>query len=661
MTQVIKLEETKDIIATLNFQYGSYPFETFNPVQSTIYPHIGSNKNAVIAASTSSGKTVIAEMFASYSIKENHTKFIYLCPAKALAQEKYDDWTNQNHFFSKLNVSICTGDYQITEKRLKDLNESNIIIMTSEMMNHRIRMIDSEKSEFLKDVGLVVVDESHLLTVEGRGDDLETAIMRLTAFNKDIKIILLSATMPNVSDLAGWLTKLTERETIILESNYRPCKLTIHNERYKDGNGSNFDETSMMEEAINLLFRHENDKFIVFVHSKRFGNNILRYFQDNNIYCDFHNADLAKEKRLSLETSFKSKNGLRVLIATSGLASGINTPARRVIIMGTKRNNVNVPVYDLNQMMGRAGRPAYDKEGDAYIFIGETNFTLESKRIKEKEPITSRLLDSEKGIYKNIAFQMLSEITSTKHCKLENLNNWFERSFAFYCGKKISESIFKSTLEKLINMKIIEKNDEIITATALGKISAYNYICPFTIYSLKNNFTNYFKNHLNDDHALSYLLANIPENFTNFMTKYEKNATTAYCDRIRNTFNGIQTEDSILKTGYCFHQMLTNQKNTLFPFLSKKLKNDYSRILFVLKQIDLSKINKNHKQLIEDIQYRINNDVPKEHSELVRINKIGKKRAEKLFNAGFKTRQDVLNNIEEASKIARLDLKKIIT
>ena len=122
MTQVIKLEETKDIIATLNFQYGSYPFETFNPVQSTIYPHIGSNKNAVIAASTSSGKTVIAEMFASYSIKENHTKFIYLCPAKALAQEKYDDWTNQNHFFSKLNVSICTGDYQITEKRLKDLN-----------------------------------------------------------------------------------------------------------------------------------------------------------------------------------------------------------------------------------------------------------------------------------------------------------------------------------------------------------------------------------------------------------------------------------------------------------------------------------------------------------------------------------------------------------
>ena len=660
MAQVIKLEETKDIIPTLNFKYGTYPFEVFNPVQSTIYPYIGSDKNAVIAASTSAGKTVIAEMFACYTIHEKHEKFVYLCPLKALAQEKIDDWTNPQHHFSKLKASICTGDYQITEKRLKELNESNIIIMTSEMMNHRVRMINSEKSEFLKDVGVVVVDESHLLTVQGRGDDLETALMRLTAFNPNIKIILLSATMPNVNDLAGWLTKITNRDTLILESTYRPCKLTIHCESYEDGNSTSIDETAMMEQALELLFKHENDKFIVFVHSKRLGNIILRFFQDNNVYCDFHNADLPKEKRISIENSFRNKNGLRVLVATSGLAAGINTPARRVIIIGTTRANSYIPVYDLNQMMGRAGRPAYDKEGDAYVLIGKTNFNLESKRIKQTEHITSRLLDSENGIYKNLAFQILSEINSNKNCKKENLNIWFNRSFASFCGKNISENIFKNTLEKLITMKIIEMNNDVLTLTSLGKISAYNYISPFTVYNLKISFTNYFKNHLNDDYALSFALANIPENMSNYMTKYEKNITNPYCERIKLIFGQTQF-DSILKTGYCFFQMLTNQKNNLFPALARKLKNDYTRILHVLKQIDLSKANKNYKQLVEDFQYRLGNDVPKEHIELCRIDKIGKKRAEKLFAAGFKTKDDILKNIETASKIAKIDLKKIIT
>jgi replicative superfamily II helicase len=88
---------------------------------------------------------------------------------------------------------------------------------------------------------------------------------------------------------------------------------------------------------------------------------------------------------------------------------------------------------------------------------------------------------------------------------------------------------------------------------------------------------------------------------------------------------------------------------------------DYSRILSVLKQIDFSKIKKNYKQDLEDIEYRVGNNIPKKHIELVRIDKIGAKRAEKLYEAGFKTKQDIINNIEAASKIAKLNLKKYIT
>lgn len=659
MAQIIKLTEITELIPTSDFKHGQYPFEFFNPVQSTIYPHIQNDKNAVIAASTSAGKTVIAELFASYTINEKQEKFVYLCPLKALAQEKIDDWTNPNHYFSKLKISICTGDYQITEKRLTELNQSNIVIMTSEMMNHRVRMINSEKSEFLKNVGVVVLDESQLLTTEGRGDDVETALMRLTAFNKNIKIVLLSATMPNVSDLAGWLTKITDRDTLIIESTYRPCKLTVHYERFEDGMGFSIDESNMMEQSLNLIFKHEDDKFLVFVHSKRFGNNVLRYFQDNNVYCEFHNADLPKEKRIYLENSFRNKNGLRVLIATSGLAAGVNTPARRVIIMGTKRNNSFVPVYDINQMCGRAGRPAYDPEGDAYIFIGNADYMDEKSRISKNTDITSRLLDSENGIYKNLAFQMLSEIVSCKNCTEEDLVKWFDRSFAMYSGKEISEIIFKTTIDKLVAIDIITKEENYLKVTNLGRISAYNYISPFTVYSLRNNFINYFKNHVNDDYALSYLLANIPENLTNYMTRYEKDITNPYCQKIKKLFGQTQV-DSILKTGYCFNTILSNSPNNPFPSLTKKLKMDYSRIMSVLKQIDFSKIRKNFKQDLDDIEYRISNNIDKKYVELVRIEKIGVKRAENLYAAGFKTKQDILNNIEAASKIAKLDLKKYI-
>ena len=60
----------------------------------------------------------------------------------------------------------------------KELENANIIIMTSEMLNSRCRNYAAENNEFLKDVGTLVVDESHLLTVPNRGDHLEVGLMR---------------------------------------------------------------------------------------------------------------------------------------------------------------------------------------------------------------------------------------------------------------------------------------------------------------------------------------------------------------------------------------------------------------------------------------------------------------------------------------------------
>ena len=74
---------------------------------------------------------------------------------------------------------------------------------------------------------------------------------------------------------------------------------------------------------------------------------MLQMLQDNSIFADFHNADLLKEKRIDLEKSFREKDGVRVLVATSTLAAGVNTPARRVLILGTTRNGHIIPSYEI--------------------------------------------------------------------------------------------------------------------------------------------------------------------------------------------------------------------------------------------------------------------------------------------------------------------------
>lgn len=660
MSKILKLQECEKLVLTKDYPFAKYSFESFNIVQSTVLPYCNQDMNGVVAASTSAGKTVVAEIFGSQLIRENKKKFIYLTPLKALAQEKIDDWTNSNHHFSDLKLSICTGDYQIDDSRLKEIQESDIVVLTSEMLDHRLRMHKSEKSSFIKDCGVLVVDESHLLTVEGRGDNLETALMRFTEINPSAKIILLSATMPNVSQLAEWLSSLNNKQTFILESNYRPCKLNINYCIFDDEVGSyNLSLISMFEEALELVTKYVDDKFIIFTHSKKMGNSMLQMLQENNVFADFHNADLTKEKRISLESSFRDKNGIRVLVATSTLAAGVNTPARRVIILGTTRSGQLIPSYEIQQECGRAGRPAYDKDGDAYIFVAKSIFKQEKERLEKKELITSRLLDQENGFYKNLAFQVLSEINNKKNYTLKNIFDWYKRSFSHFIGKNISTAIFSLTLENLIDLGIINLTTDILTLTNLGKVSVNNYVSPFVVVSFKNSFVNYFKNYQGNDFCLSFALANNSDNLINFMTKNEKTCINKYIDALKKFHNIKNIPDSILKTSYCYYSLLANKDN-FFPSLSKKLKSSLDRNLNILKQIDFSFVVKDYRSIFDSISVRINKNIPIELVELAKISKIGASRAKLLYEAGFRNKNDILNDLDKASKIIKYNLKNII-
>ncbi|MFH1625079.1 MAG: DEAD/DEAH box helicase, partial [Pseudomonadota bacterium] len=197
-------EETPTrLIPTSEYAYYKYPFVEFNPVQSLVFPHQSKDKNMVVGANTSAGKTICAE-FLMDDVLAKGKRIVYMSPLKSLAQEKYNDWQRR---FLKEEICILTGDYVLSDDMKEKLGRSRIIIMTSEMVDSRTRRMESEKNYWLKEVGLLIVDEAHILSTS-RGHAVETGIMRFTRINPKARVLFLSATMPNVAELGEWLAGL---------------------------------------------------------------------------------------------------------------------------------------------------------------------------------------------------------------------------------------------------------------------------------------------------------------------------------------------------------------------------------------------------------------------------------------------------------------------
>ena len=269
MPPVIKLTDQNKCVLCKSFpKYAKFPFTTFNPVQSRIIEVYDKDANFVIAAATSAGKTVVAEMLMAHEVRVRGGKAMYLAPLKALAKEKIDDWTtsegDKKHHFSDLKLSICTGDYVLTPARRKELADANLILMTSEMLNSRCRNFKAEHNDFLKEIGTLVIDEGHLITVPGRGDHLEVGLMKFAKLAPNARIVLLSATMPNVDEIANWISyDLTGKDTYLLSSEYRPCPLAIHYESYYDVGRYDEKEESKINATLSILEDHPKDKFLV--------------------------------------------------------------------------------------------------------------------------------------------------------------------------------------------------------------------------------------------------------------------------------------------------------------------------------------------------------------------------------------------------------------
>ena len=432
-----------DIVNLLREKWG---IKELYPPQQIALPHALNGKNLMLTIPTASGKSLVAHLTIAHRLKNDliNQKAIYVVPLKALASEKYDELKEVADVVG-LKVALAIGD---RSGEINSIEDSDILVCTSERLDSLLR----NKSNLISNIGIIVSDEFHLLHDHSRGPTLEVLISRIRHKKPDTQIIALSATVGNSEELAKWLG------AELIQSEWRPVSLhsgTLTELQVKvhriDGKGDekwpepriiDGKKEKILEAALDDTIAN-NGQLLIFVNSRKssqkeareLSKHILnrvknepnfdngdKFINLNNISesinqnenssplgkklsnsvkggIAFHHAGLSNQQRKKIEELFKSGD-LFCIVATPTLAQGVNLPARRVIIRDVKRwstaasRNMPMPIMEIKQMLGRAGRPKYDKRGDAWIIsknLDDEIRNVEHFLLSEPEEITSKL------------------------------------------------------------------------------------------------------------------------------------------------------------------------------------------------------------------------------------------------------------------------------
>ncbi|HJJ68839.1 MAG TPA: ATP-dependent DNA helicase [Methanocorpusculum sp.] len=484
--------------------------ELYPPQAECIEAGLFDRKNILAAIPTASGKTLIAEMAMQKEIADGG-KCLYIVPLKALASEKYDDFSGKG-----VSVGIATGD---PDQKDEYLGRYDIIVATSEKTDSLLR----NKAEWLKRVSLLVVDEIHLIGDETRGATLEMVIAKMRYQNPDMQVIGLSATMGNPEELAKWL------DAALITSEWRPVDLregVYYQGKIRFGNSEREVPSPKKDDDLNLLLdtAEEGGQCLVFVSSRRsaeaFAKKAAAALKKSSPELDryseiiakadvtasgkilseavkkgaaFHHAGLPRAARAAVEEGFR-KGEIVSISSTPTLAAGLNLPARRVIVRDYQRYDVRtgmnkIPVMEYRQMAGRAGRPRLDPYGEAVLIAKE------EKKVDElfDEFINAPAEDIKSQCQRESELRghLLALITSGFASTRDEVSAFMEQSF--YASQKavhrrLDRNVNKA-LEFLTNAEMIDELGGVFSYTGFGSLSSRLYLAPESALMIKDVLT----------------------------------------------------------------------------------------------------------------------------------------------------------------------------
>ncbi|XP_017773161.1 PREDICTED: putative U5 small nuclear ribonucleoprotein 200 kDa helicase [Nicrophorus vespilloides] len=417
-------------------------FRTLNRIQSRLYKTaLESDENLLLCAPTGAGKTNVALLTMMReigkhinddgTINADDFKIIYVAPMRSLVQEMVGNFGKRLANYN-LTVSELTGDHQLTREQIA---ATQIIVCTPEKWDIITRK-GGEKT-FTSLVRLIIIDEIHLLHDE-RGPVLEALVARtirmIESTQEDVRLVGLSATLPNYQDVATFLRIKPETGLFYFDNSFRPVALEQQYigvtekkalKRYQVMNEIVYEKT--MEHA-------GRNQVLIFVHSRKETGKTARAIRDMCLEKDtlgqflkegsasmevlrteaeqvknqelkdllpygfaIHHAGMTRVDRTLVEDLFADRH-IQVLVSTATLAWGVNLPAHTVIIKGTQIYNpekgrwVELGALDVLQMLGRAGRPQYDTKGEGILITNHSELQYYLSLLNQQLPIESQMI-----------------------------------------------------------------------------------------------------------------------------------------------------------------------------------------------------------------------------------------------------------------------------
>lgn len=380
------------------------------------------NKSVVVSAPTGSGKTLIADYIINRDVKKG-IRVIYTAPIKALSNQKYKEFS---HDYGEKNVGLLTGDIVKNPDAL-------IMIMTTEIY----RNMTLSNDPALHDVSYVIFDEIHYINDVDRGYVWEESII---FSNPHIRMLCLSATIPNADEFAQWMQAIKDHEVTVIRHDIRSVPLEtqfydselgittlrqirdvidIPDERYLQGRTHRrrplvkrvshidlikeiqdklpclyfaFSRIGCQQRAVELtrknffpvdsrispLVRHTLSKLHPDI-NKLESTQLLRQMLPYGI--GFHHAGLIPVMKELVEDLF-GQGLIKVLYTTETFAVGINFPVKTVCIDALHKFDGRtyrwMNTKEFFQIAGRAGRRGIDQKGYVYVAIDRKDFEFDT-------------------------------------------------------------------------------------------------------------------------------------------------------------------------------------------------------------------------------------------------------------------------------------------
>ncbi|GAA5978347.1 hypothetical protein JCM5350_001135 [Sporobolomyces pararoseus] len=517
-------------------------FGVFNAVQSHCFGSVYcADENVVVSAPTGAGKTVLFELAiirVLMNSNSNQSKVLYMAPTKSLCAERANDWKKKFDSGIGWKVVELTGDSEIGSTVWREVASSRIIVTTPEKWDAMTRRWH-DHDRILSELQLFCVDEVHSVGTDVRGAVLEVVVSRMKTLGTSTRFIAVSATVPNIKDVADWLRNASNEEPAqVFEfgDEFRPCPLQKIVYGYNKNNNDFAFAKTLNLELFRVIKKHSSGNPVLIFCSTRKGcseaaeqlvkdykeslssqtnrqslawpkpprasysinDKKLATLVENGV--SIHHAGMDINDRKLVEKLFLDGK-ISVICSTSTLAVGVNLPARMVIIRGTKAyidgRTIDYPDMDILQMLGRAGRPQFDRSGVAVIMT-------ERESQQRYENLVNAQKNLESCLHKNLTEHINSEITLRTITDVDTALRWLRSTFlyvrisknsAFYAiakGSKLSpdarlEEICVEAVKQLVSEGIvIENEDQTLAPNDYGDIMSRYYISHSTFVTLKS-------------------------------------------------------------------------------------------------------------------------------------------------------------------------------